>query len=684
MRLEPIVGVEHAPIGSAVVDDPVFALAVLDERRGVAARVAVGVAVRVRIAAVAVAVAVAVGAVAVLLAATHGGEGASVVARFDLRRNCIKRRESDSSEGARAMVPTLSSRQAPLVPSRRVGTRWRHRGSRAVILASSSADAKKAVVVGAGPAGSLSALYLANLGWHVKVYERRAASGDARGADAGAGRPDISYNVVLSPRGMNALAGAGVTLPEERVVRMVGNVRHLPGAAPAVSRQFKGTVAVNRDALSDAIASTAATRHPERIEFTRGYGVRDVDFARRVAVFAPSDAPSDDLSHDDEDACVSAPYDLLVAADGVNSAVRSMLAKGGDVRVTQNADEMMFKTVKLPARNDADGEEAARCFHTWPRGLVSMLAPPDPAGTLSGVIILPGGAHAGAHGGARAGARRAWTWDAVADEDDVRALFEDEFPDAFNGAPVPPTAVAQILAQRCRRGGVTTRCSRLANADGSVVLAGDAAHSCWPSLGQGANCALETAQYLATAIESMPDDLRGAVRRFDEVRTPQVHACGRLSEAGFGGVAKRAGNFFFFAKIGLLALLNKAMPFFFDKPALANINDPAWAYDDVEDAVAQETQALAAFGGVLLAASVGVVAFGWEQFIGASVGAVKAIALGEGTAADEGAALAALGSAAAMTGLFRWLAKRRRERRKGNMSPAVFVSPSGGGAAAAA
>ena len=132
-------------------------------------------------------------------------------------------------------------------------------------------------------------------------------------------------------------------------------------------------------------------------------------------------------------------------------------------------------------------------------------------------------------------------------------------------------------------------------------------------------------------------------------------------------------------------MLNKAMPFFFDKPALANINDPAWAYDDVEDAVAQETQALAAFGGVLLAASVGVVVFGWERFIGASVGAVKAIALGEGTAADEGAALAALGSAAAMTGLFRWLAKRRRERReRGNMSPAVFVSPSGGGAAAAA
>jgi hypothetical protein len=148
-----------------------------------------------------------------------------------------------------------------------------------------------------------------------------------------------------------------------------------------------------------------------------------------------------------------------------------------------------------------------------------------------------------------------------------------------------------------------------------------------------------------------------------------------LSEAGFGGTAKRAGNFLFFAKIGALALMHKTMPFFFDKPALANINDPAWAYDDVEDAVGQETQALAAFGGVSLAAVFGVLVFGWNAFVGFVFGAVKAVALGEGTRADEGAALVALGAAAAMTGLFKWLAKRRKERRKGNMSPAVFVSP---------
>ena len=112
MWLEPIVGVEHAPIGSAVVDDPVFALAVLDERRGVAARVAVGVAVRLRVATVGVAVAVAVGAVAVLLAATHGGEGSSVVARFDLRR--IARSVANLTQILSERVPARWCRRSPL------------------------------------------------------------------------------------------------------------------------------------------------------------------------------------------------------------------------------------------------------------------------------------------------------------------------------------------------------------------------------------------------------------------------------------------------------------------------------------------------------------------------------------------------------------------------------------------
>ena len=97
----------------------------------------------------------------------------------------------------------------------------------------------------------------------------------------------------------------------------------------------------------------------------------------------------------------SEPYDLLVAADGVRSEIRGMLERRGEIEVAQRADEMRFKTVSLPAiagspdetttpNERASPNALAECFHVWPRGLVSMLAPPDANGeTLSGVIILP-------------------------------------------------------------------------------------------------------------------------------------------------------------------------------------------------------------------------------------------------------------------------------------------------------
>ena len=224
-----------------------------------------------------------------------------------------------------------------------------------------------------------------------------------------------------------------------------------------------------------------------------------------------------------------------------------------------------------------------------------------------------------------------------------------------------------MLRQRARPGGVTTTCSRLTAHDGSVVLIGDAAHSMWPSLGQGANCALETSQYLATALESSPDDQAKAMAYFEEVRLPQVHAAGRLSEAGFGGTAKRAGNFLFFAKIALLMLLNKIAPFLFDRPALTNINNPSWAYDDIEDEVRRENATLACLASAATIAAVGTAVFGAEAFFCTAANVVKAVVLGE--EGNEGAAIVALGSAAVVTAIVRRImARRGKKRNRGNAS----------------
>lgn len=98
------------------------------------------------------------------------------------------------------------------------------------------------------------------------------------------------------------------------------------------------------------------------------------------------------------------PFDLLVVADGVHSVARNLLAKSGAISVSQTPDDMAYKVVALPrpATPAPDGPSAGegkgaagrvelhRCFHTWPATQpVTMLAPPNPDGTLSGVLILP-------------------------------------------------------------------------------------------------------------------------------------------------------------------------------------------------------------------------------------------------------------------------------------------------------
>ena len=590
--------------------------------------------------------------------------------------------------------------------------------------ASPRASPPRAVVVGAGPAGALSALYLANLGWRVRVFERRArperpspaANPPARdGEGEGASRPIaadsaadvLSYNVVLSPRGLAALDAAGVALPDDAAVRLRGNARHARDGTLAVSDQFRGAVAIHRGVLAATIAAAAAAK-PDAVEFHYSRALEGVDFERKVATFAPAH---------------SEPYDLLVAADGVRSEIRGMLERRGEIEVAQRADEMRFKTVSLPAiagsrdetttpNERASPNALAECFHVWPRGLVSMLAPPDANGeTLSGVIILPGGRHARAttkkkkkkktpsSDESEEGGFVPRTWDDVKDAADVGALFAEYFPDAFGpGAAVPARASEQLLAQTSRPGGITTVCSSLVSESARVVLVGDAAHSAWPSLGQGANCALETARYLGVAMEGVytsagtaserssgsgsgsgskegssrsderiREGIGVALRRFDEVRLEQVRACGRLSEAGFGGTARRASNWAFVARLALSAILHKLAPFAFDRPALFRINDPEWAYDEIEDAVQRETQALAAFGALALVCAAGAWWRGWGGFVELFVGGMRAIALGEGSASEEGAALVALGAVAIVTGALRAIAKRRRGKGRGGV-----------------
>ena len=403
---------------------------------------------------------------------------------------------------------------------------------------------RTALVVGAGPAGALAALHLSRLGWRVRVL-------DEDDEDA------PTENATVSKRGLAALRDAGVALSAERdgATTLEGAVRYrvghdtlkktrIDGSVPVVAAarratQFKGSVVVKRGALARAIRRATLTlplkseseSKRERafqtnvnVSFEFGKSLRHVDLESRLARFDVRGTESSE----------SVAYDLLVGADGSESATRAALENEGALVCERNANGLYAKTVCLPPgffeqtraslfEKDGTGgpdptptpsvaESRAKELekekddwrfrrHAWEHaGVVDAFAVPN-AGKREGdsfelTVVAP-----------------LSRWKRVRTASDAETLLDEIAPGAFG---CPDGAVAEAYKAKARdvvrddatliENGVSTTCSRLTRRDGSAVLVGDAAHSAWPTLGQNMDATLETSAYLGAALAKRARD----------------------------------------------------------------------------------------------------------------------------------------------------------------------------------
>ena len=142
------------------------------------------------------------------------------------------------------------------------------------------------VVAGAGPAGSLLAIYLARRGHHVTVYESRA---DLRRHDVDAGR---SINLALATRGIVPLIDVGViervdaiTIPMRgRIVHAVGDPT--PDLQPYGRQRHEVIHSVSRSDLNAILLDAAEATG--RVTFEFGRAIESVDLDRSGTVWGPS------------------------------------------------------------------------------------------------------------------------------------------------------------------------------------------------------------------------------------------------------------------------------------------------------------------------------------------------------------------------------------------------------------
>ena len=362
----------------------------------------------------------------------------------------------------------------------------------------------KVIIIGAGLAGSLLAIYLAKRNITVDVYEAR---GDMRLEEVAAGR---SINLALSDRGIAALREVGMDeymLAE--AVPMYGRMIHTIAGdtklLPYSGRKGEYINSVSRAGLNIALINEAEKY--EGVKFYFNERCVDFDCATGAAKFSSG---------------VMANGDTVIATDGAGSAVRNAMLHGGVERFdfAQTWLEHGYKELHIPAAmsnklqfvapDTSDKLKFAGQFqieknalHIWPRHKFMMIALPNFDGSFTCTLFL---AHEGGNTTGRecveqpdAGTLptgRVSAFDSLTTEGHVIEFFNREFPDAV---PLMPTLTEDFFVNPTGNLG-TVKCSPW-NAGGKALLLGDSAHALVPFYGQGMNCAFEDVRVLDQLIE---------------------------------------------------------------------------------------------------------------------------------------------------------------------------------------
>lgn len=378
---------------------------------------------------------------------------------------------------------------------------------------------QRVLIVGAGLAGPLLAIYLARLGYGVRVIERRP---DPRAEGYAGGR---SINLALSHRGLRGLAGVGLDrlVHENDAIPMPGRMIH-PLAAPGVagasvfqpysSNPADAINAVSRGGLNLTLLHAAAREPGVTLDFSRPCVDVDIDASPRPAALFQSPAGVERVE-----------ADLILGADGAFSPVRGRLQKTDRFEYSQSYLSHGYKELHIPPAAGGSWAMEPHALHIWPRGGAMMIALPNRDKSFTCTLFWPF-RDEGGHG-----------LESLAGPERVETFFREQYPDAV---PLMPT-LAQDFAANPNGGLVTVRCWPWVYRSRVAVL-GDAAHAIVPFYGQGMNAAFEDCRELAECLVRHAGRPGPALDEFQSLRKPNADAIADMALANFEEMRDKVGD----------------------------------------------------------------------------------------------------------------------------------------------
>jgi kynurenine 3-monooxygenase len=422
-------------------------------------------------------------------------------------------------------------------------------------------DGKKALIVGAGLAGSLMACYLARQGYDVAVYERRP---DPRRKGYAGGR---SINLALSARGLKGLAGVGldkVVLAESIPMRgrMVHSTRVVrrpahPGGT-RVELAFQPYSKNRADAINSVsrarlnlILIEAAAAYPN-VRFYFDQRCIDADLDAPAVVFKDGRPPEEGGAG----LVARVEADLVVGADGAFSAVRGRMQVQDRFEYSQSYLGHGYKELHIPPRvgvGEPDFAMEPNALHIWPRGSSMMIALPNADRSFTCTLFWPfeGSPHSFA---------------ALRTAEQVERFFKAHYPDFPSLSPTYVedylrNPVSSLVTIRCWPWHFAGRQPRaLPGGIGGTVLLGDAAHAIVPFFGQGMNAAFEDCVALAECLDEHAGDLTRALPQFEAMRKEHADAIADMALENFVEMRDRVASTWFLYQKRLGHLMHALFP----------------------------------------------------------------------------------------------------------------------------
>ena len=403
---------------------------------------------------------------------------------------------------------------------------------------------EKIVIVGAGLCGTLLAMRMAQRGYQVELFERRS---DIRKAEEVGGR---SINLALSNRGIKALKLVGMDDEVlEECIPMYGRKIH-PVIGEGWLSKYSGRKgewinSVSRGGLNKALLEGADAFDNLKVHFDQK--CLGVDINSGAVSFKHLSTRKE---HKIEGA-------VVIGTDGAGSAIRrSLMANSTKLLFNFSQDFLRhgYKELSIPPSPEGTHRIEKNALHIWPRGAYMVIALPNLDGSFTVTMFHP---YEGEHG-----------FNTIDTPEKVQAYFEKEYP---NIVPHMPNLKQDYFDNPTGTLG-TIKCYPW-QANGKVLIMGDAAHAIVPFYGQGMNAAFEDVTVFDRLLTKHEGDWTKVFKTFEDERAEDTNAIADLAVDNFYEMRDHVDNPDFKKKRQLEMQLEQNYPEYYSKYSLVTFNE---------------------------------------------------------------------------------------------------------------